>query len=206
MASSATSYLPFRFRSERAYNSMAAAILSTLLGGRPRSLMFGSGVDAFAFPPMSAKSSWCSRSRRIAPPRTFRRAGMSRRPTLFPWSAMTPRPGSAAWTCCAGGLVPFWAKDIKVGFANIKRQGRRDREQAGIPGGASTPALPRAGRQLLRMGEDRSRKATVCDRARRPGPDGAGGLVGKLALAGWRMDAQFSDHHHHTERTVRAAS
>ena len=32
---------------------------------------------------------------------------------------MTPRPASAAWTCCAGAWSRYWAKDIKVGFANI---------------------------------------------------------------------------------------
>jgi hypothetical protein len=31
------------------------------------------------------------------------------------------------------GLVPYWAKDIKVGFANIKRQGRGHRDAAGVP-------------------------------------------------------------------------
>jgi putative SOS response-associated peptidase YedK len=30
-----------------------------------------------------------------------------------------PRPENAASTCCAGGLVPYWAKDLKVGFSNI---------------------------------------------------------------------------------------
>jgi putative SOS response-associated peptidase YedK len=31
---------------------------------------------------------------------------------------MTPRPNSAASTCC-WCLIPYWAKDIKVGFSNI---------------------------------------------------------------------------------------
>jgi putative SOS response-associated peptidase YedK len=44
------------------------------------------------------------------------------------------------------GLVPFWAKDIKVGFANINAKGRRDRGQARLPRGISAAALPRAGR------------------------------------------------------------
>jgi putative SOS response-associated peptidase YedK len=29
------------------------------------------------------------------------------------------RPASAAWTFFAGGLIPHWAKDLNVGFANI---------------------------------------------------------------------------------------
>ena len=44
---------------------------------------------------------------------------MSRRPTPFRWSASTPRPASGAWICRAGALSPTWAKDLKVGFANI---------------------------------------------------------------------------------------
>jgi hypothetical protein len=49
---------------------------------------------------------------------------MPRRPTLFRWSAMTPGGTSAAWTCSAGVACPYWAKDIKVGFAiNAKAEG-----------------------------------------------------------------------------------
>ena len=46
------------------------------------------------------------------------------------------------------GLVPFWAKDIKVGFAN-QRQGRGHRKQARLPRGVPAAALPCAGRQFL---------------------------------------------------------
>jgi putative SOS response-associated peptidase YedK len=38
------------------------------------------------------------------------------------------------------GLVPLWAKDIKVGFFQHQRQGRRDRGQARLPRGI--PATP----------------------------------------------------------------
>jgi putative SOS response-associated peptidase YedK len=41
------------------------------------------------------------------------------------------------------GLVPFWAKDIKVGFSN--RQGRRDRGQARLPRGIPATAVSCAG-------------------------------------------------------------
>jgi putative SOS response-associated peptidase YedK len=36
------------------------------------------------------------------------------------------------------GLIPYWAKDLKVDFA------RGDREQAGFPQGVRAPALPGA--------------------------------------------------------------
>jgi hypothetical protein len=99
------SMVPFSFSSASRFHDGRS--LSTPLGWRLGNAMFGSCVDAFASPPMSAKSSWSSRSRRIGRPRIPLRAGMSRRPTLFRWSATTPRPASAAWTCCAGASCPF---------------------------------------------------------------------------------------------------
>ena len=58
------------------------------------------------------------------------------------------------------GLVPFWAKDIKVGFAN-QRQGRGHRKQARFPRGVPAAPLPRTGRQFLRMEEGRRRQAAL---------------------------------------------
>ena len=43
------------------------------------------------------------------------------------------------------GLVPFWAKDIKVGFANINAKAE-DRRQAGLPRGLPAASLPCPGR------------------------------------------------------------
>ena len=37
----------------------------------------------------------------------------------LPSCATTPKPRSAASTCCPGGLIPYWGKDIRVGFVNI---------------------------------------------------------------------------------------
>jgi hypothetical protein len=48
------------------------------------------------------------------------------------------------------GLVPFWAKDVKVAFANIN---------AKAEGMESKPAQ-----------EDRGRQPALCDRARRTAP------------------------------------
>ena len=44
------------------------------------------------------------------------------------------------------GLVPYWAKDIKVGFANINAKAEGIETQAGLPRSIPAPALPRAGR------------------------------------------------------------
>ena len=62
------------------------------------------------------------------------------RPTPFPpsWNVAPTDPlpvvrydreaGKRSLDMLRWGLVPFWAKDINVGFANIKRQGRGDRD------------------------------------------------------------------------------
>jgi putative SOS response-associated peptidase YedK len=43
------------------------------------------------------------------------------------------------------GQIPCWAKDIKVGFANINAR-RGDRGQTGVPRRIPAPALHGAGR------------------------------------------------------------
>src|SRR5271166_683486 len=88
------------------------------------------------------------------------------------------------------GLVPYWAKDLKVGFANINAKAEGIETRPAFREAVPAPPLPGAGRQLLRMEEDRDRKTTLCHRARRPPPDGVGWLVGELALAGGRVGPQ----------------
>ncbi len=90
------------------------------------------------------------------------------------------------------GLVPFWAKDIKVGFANINAKAEGIDTKPGLPRGVSAPALPGAGRQFLRMEKDRDRQAALCDRAGRPADDGARGIMGDVALAGGRARSAAS--------------
>src|SRR5215472_12547784 len=93
------------------------------------------------------------------------------------------------------GLVPFWAKDIKVGFANIN---------AKAEGIESKPAFREAFRQrrcLVPVDNFYEWKKTGTgnqpygDRARRPADHGARQLVGDLALAGGRADPQLRDRH-----------
>jgi putative SOS response-associated peptidase YedK len=104
------------------------------------------------------------------------------------------------------GLVPYWAKDIKVGFANIN---------AKAEGIETRPAFREAFQRrrclvpvdnFYEWVKDRNRQAALCDRAGRPGFDGAGRPVGELAFAGGRMGAQLRDHHNGAKRAVRAAS
>ena len=82
------------------------------------------------------------------------------------------------------GLVPFWAKDIKVGFANIN---------AKAEGIENKPAFREAFRQrrcLVPVDNFYEWKKTAVGKqpyaigAERRRPDGAGGIVGDLALAG----------------------
>ena len=89
------------------------------LGGRPRSLMFGSCVDAFAFPPMSARSGWCFPSRRIGPPPNFPPSWNAAPTDSLPVVRYDKKVGERSLDLLRWGLVPYWAKDLKVGFANI---------------------------------------------------------------------------------------
>jgi putative SOS response-associated peptidase YedK len=103
------------------------------------------------------------------------------------------------------GLVRFWAKDIKVGFANIN---------AKAEGIQTKPAFREAFRQRRCLvpvdnfyeWQKSCGQAALRDRAERRRPDGAGGTMGELALAGGRVRAQLRDHHHGAERIVRRAA
>jgi putative SOS response-associated peptidase YedK len=103
------------------------------------------------------------------------------------------------------GLVPFWAKDIKVGFANIN---------AKAEGIENKPAFREAFRQrrclvpvdnFYEWAKTASGKQpyaiALADRKLM-----AGVTMGELALAGRRTRAQLRDHHPGAERTVRRAA
>ena len=98
------------------------------------------------------------------------------------------------------GLVPFWAKDIKVGFANIN---------AKAEGIENKPAFREAFRQRRclvpvdnfmngRREEGRRRQeAALRDRPQGRRPDGAGEVMGKLAFRTIRRArAELRDRHH----------
>jgi hypothetical protein len=57
------------------------------------------------------------------------------------------------------GLIPYWAKEIKIGLSTINARAERGRHQAGLSRGIPAAALPRPARQLLRM-EKRPRQAS----------------------------------------------
>src|SRR5947207_3154928 len=76
-------------------------------------------VAASVSPPMSARSSSYSRSRRIVRLPMPRRAGMRRQTDSLPVVRYNVKAGERSLDMLRWGLVPFWAKDLKVGFANI---------------------------------------------------------------------------------------
>ena len=62
---------------------------------------------------------------------------------------MTPKDHQRSLDVMRWGLVPFWAKDIKVGFANINAKAEGIEKQARFPRGVPAAPLPGAGRQFL---------------------------------------------------------
>src|SRR5271167_3303273 len=80
------------------------------------------------------------------------------------------------------GLIPYWAKDIKVGFANINAKAE------GIDG---KPAFRKS---FERRRCDRDRETALCAGARRSRHHGARGRVGELARAWRRVGPQLRDH------------
>jgi putative SOS response-associated peptidase YedK len=104
----------------------------------------------------------------------------------LPIVRFNPKDAQRSLDMMRWGLIPYWAKDIKVGFSNIN---------AKAEGIESKPAFGKAferrrclvpGRQFLRMEKDRGRQAALRACARRSRPRGARGRVGELALAGRR--------------------
>ena len=92
------------------------------------------------------------------------------------------------------GLVPFWAKGIKVGFSNINAKAETVDTKP-----AFREAFTR--RLLLRMEKARQRTAALCGGDGRSAPYGAGQLVGNLAIVGGRARAQLRDCHDRPERS-----
>jgi len=116
------------------------------------------------------------------------------------------RAGERSLDVLRWGLVPYWAKDLKVGFANInaKAEGIENRL-------AFREAFQRR-RCLVPVDNFYEWKKTATGKQpyaialAKPGTDGAGRALGKLALTGRSMGAQFRDHNDHAERALRRAS
>jgi hypothetical protein len=139
------------------------------------------------------RSSWCSRSRRIG--RTSRRAGISRRPTLFRSSASTQRPASAAWICCAGASSRAGPRTSKS--ASPISTPRPEGSRPGPRFARRSSAAAALCRLTIFANGQKPRPAGSPTRSHWPiWPYGAGGPLGKLALADGRVDAHLRHHHH----------
>jgi putative SOS response-associated peptidase YedK len=97
------------------------------------------------------------------------------------------------------GLIPYWAKDINVGFANIN---------AKAEGIENKPAFRKAFERrrclvpvdnFYEWKKTATGKTALRDRARRSGHHGARWLMGELAFAGRGVGSLLRDHHHPAE-------
>jgi hypothetical protein len=104
------------------------------------------------------------------------------------------------------GLVSYWAKDLKVGFANVN---------AKAEGIETKPAFRDAFQRrrclvpvdnFYEWKKTASGKQPYADHSCRSPPDGSGRPVGELALTGRRVGAEFRDCHDNTERAMRRAA
>jgi hypothetical protein len=97
------------------------------------------------------------------------------------------------------GLIPFWPKDIKIGFSTFNARSEdvdtKPAFREAFPQRRCPVPLDKtaAGKQPYAV--------ALADR-----PRWHGGVFGDLALAGGRPDAQLHHHHHGAEITVRRAS
>jgi putative SOS response-associated peptidase YedK len=65
------------------------------------------------------------------------------------------KPGARSLDVMRWGLIPYWAKDIKISFSTINARADDIENQTGIPRGVPAPALPGAARQFLRMVDEK---------------------------------------------------
>lgn len=63
------------------------------------------------------------------------------------------------------GLIPYWAKDVKIAYSTINAL-RGYRDQAGLPRGLQAAPLPRAARRVLPNGRNSAAKTGSPTRSR----------------------------------------
>ena len=95
------------------------------------------------------------------------------------------------------GLIPFWAKDAKIGYKLINARVGGDRREAVLPGGVEAGApLPDRRRRVLRVGEEGQDQAALAHHAQRRRALRLRGPVGAVGEgAGWCAGREL--HHHH---------
>lgn len=114
-----------------------------------------------------------------------------------------PKTEARALDLMRWGLVPYWAKDFKIGFSTINAMAETV-DTKPVPRGIQAPALSRTGRGLLRMEETRRQdQAALRLRPRGRRHYGARGSVGDLEIAGRGTGSQLHHRYHDAERAVR---
>jgi SOS response associated peptidase (SRAP) len=103
------------------------------------------------------------------------------------------------------GLIPFWAKDIKIRVFTINAR-RGGRHQAGFPRGLRQRRCLVPLDNFYEWKKDRLGQAALRHRVGWRRDDGDGRIVRDLALAGGRTHPQLHDRHHDPERTLRGAA
>ncbi len=168
--------------------------------------MFSICVAAPASPPMSARSSSCSAIPPERPTPNFAPSWNVAPTDPLPVVRYDAKDGQRSLDVMRWGLIPYWAKDIKIGFSTINARAEEI---------DTKPAFREAFRQrrclvpldnFYEWEKTADRQAALRDRAQGRRADGDGRLVGDLALAGGRTDPQLHDRHHDAERIVRQAS
>ena len=158
---------------------------------------FAPCVAVSASRPMSARSRWSSRSRRIVPGPTSRWVRTPSPLDLLPVVLYDRRAGERSLDLLRWGLMPHWAKDINVGFTyiNAKAEGIENRP-------AFRDAFERR-HCLVPIDSFYEWKKTATGKqpygSCRSRPDGARRAMGELALAGGRVGAQLRRHHHEAQ-------
>jgi hypothetical protein len=103
------------------------------------------------------------------------------------------------------GLIPYWAKDIKIGFSINARAEEVDTKPAFREAFQRRRCLVPLD-NFYEWEKDRGGQTALRDRTRRSPADGHGRVMGNLALAGGRTHSQLHHHHHEAEGIVRRAS
>ena len=94
------------------------------------------------------------------------------------------------------GLIPHWAKDIKVGFANINAKAEGIETKRAFRDAFERRRCLVPVDNFYEWEKDSNRQAALCHCARRSRHHGAGGIVGELEISGRRMGAQLRHRHH----------
>jgi putative SOS response-associated peptidase YedK len=104
------------------------------------------------------------------------------------------------------GLIPHWAKGIKVGFANINAKAEGIEIKRAFRDAFERRRCLVPVDNFYEWKKDSDRQAALCHCTGRWRHHGAGGLVGELEIIGRRMGAQLRDRHHGAERALRAVA